>query len=89
VTQGQAAFLIYRTDADGVLLFAIPATPQIPLAAFASLGILHLVDSDRAALHTAGSIAPTLVFKELHCRVFISTGYWYLCDCDGFRDVMP
>ena len=64
-------FLVNRADADGELLLAIPAAPEEALAAFACVGVKHLVDIHAAAMDTGGSITPALIFEEFHRCEFI------------------
>lgn len=80
---GQSGLLVDRTNANCVLLFAIPATPEIPAVALARFGIGHLVDFNTATLHTARSRAPTLFFKELNCGQFVRAGERNLRDYVG------
>jgi hypothetical protein len=72
---GVAEYTAQSADGD----VAIPAAPQIPLAALARRSILHLVDSNGAALYTAGSIAPTLFFEEFNGQQFIGASRWNPC----------
>ena len=85
----QTAFFIDRIDSDGVLFLAIPTAPQEPLVALASCRILHLIDVHRAALHTAGSIAPTLKFKELDGRRFVAARQGNVFNNRRFREIVP
>jgi hypothetical protein len=72
----------------GVLLFAIPAAPQEPLAALSGLGVLHLVDFDAATLHTARRISPPLLLKEFDRCQFIRASQWNLCDDGRFGEIV-
>ena len=58
VAQFDARFLIHGANPHRVLLFAIPAAPQVAAAPLARLGILHLVYIDAATANTARRIAP-------------------------------
>jgi hypothetical protein len=58
-------FLIDRTDADRVLLLAIPAAPQVTAVSFARFGVGHLVHIYTPAMHTARIRAPTLLLQKL------------------------
>lgn len=88
VLHWQPGLLIYRPDPYGVLLFAIPATPQEPLAALSGFGVFHLVHVHRTALHAARCIAPTLEFKELNSRNFVTARQRNVLDDRRFREIM-
>ena len=81
-------FFINRADADGVLLLAVPATPEIPLVPIASLGVHHLVHVHAATAHTVRCIAPALLFKEFYGCQFIRASKWDCTDDFGFREVV-
>jgi hypothetical protein len=68
-----------RADADGELLLAPVATPEVPGAALAVLpeDLLHV---GIAAPGAAGGGAPPLALQELDCGVLIGTGHWELGD---------
>jgi hypothetical protein len=66
MTKVKPRFFVHRADPNRVLLLAIAATPQVPLAALARLAIRHFVDVGRLAVNAGGSIAPTLTLQKLH-----------------------
>lgn len=76
--ESDAAFLVHRTDANSVLLFAIMAAPKVSLIALTRLRVRHFVNVNGAALDTAGSVSPAQRFKELYSLEFIRTGRWNL-----------
>ena len=80
----QPGLFIHRADTDGVLLFAIVAAPEETFVALRCLGILHLVDADRAAFNTARAITPTLHFEEFDGGKLIRASGWNLFDDLGF-----
>ena len=86
--EGNSALFIHRTDSNRVLFLAIAAAPQEPLVALSGLGVLHLVNRDRPALHAAGSIAPALLLKELDGGKFIRACKWDFFNHIRLREVM-
>lgn len=72
VTELDARFLVNRADADGVLLFAIAAAPQVTIVAFASLCVFHLVHFHASAFDASRSVAPSLLFQKLHGCEFVA-----------------
>ena len=66
MAQGQSAFLVDRTNANRVLLFAIVTAPEKSFVAFARLGIAHLVNILGLAVRAAGRTIPALRLHEFH-----------------------
>lgn len=68
-----ATDLIHSANADGVLPFAITATPQEPFVALSGLSVNHFININTSAMHTARVNTPALLLKELHCGQFVRT----------------
>lgn len=65
VPEFDSRFFVNCANPDRVLLFAVPAAPEITIISLAGLGIGHLVDIDATTVDTAGICAPTLMLQKL------------------------
>ena len=71
MAQRQARFFINRADANGVLLRAIAATPEIALVPSA-IFVSHFIHVRAFAMRTARRIAPALRLEKLNREQFIA-----------------
>jgi hypothetical protein len=88
MTHRKPGFLVNRPDSDCVLLFAVPATPEVTAIALSRLSISHFVDGDTATLHTAWIVSPTLHLEEFDSRKFVCASGWNPFDNAGLREVV-
>ena len=72
VAQFDARFLVDRADPHRVLLFAIPAAPQVATVPLSRLGVFHFVDLDTATLDARWRITPALLFQKLDGGQFVA-----------------
>jgi len=76
--QGDSAILKNGAKPHGALSFAITATPQESSATLASFPVGHFVHVGAFAVDALRSIAPPLLFYELHGYRLIHAGEWEL-----------
>ena len=86
--QFNSGFFIHRANANRVLQLAIEAAPQESSIPLASLGVLHLVDMNATAMHTARIRAPAHTLQKLDCGEFIGTSQGNLLDDWRARQLM-
>src|SRR5437899_11840043 len=85
----KAAFLVHCANPNGVLLLAIPATPEKPLVSLARLGVCHLVDFDASAVDTGRSVAPTQSLQQFYGGQLIRASHRHYADQFGLGKLRP
>lgn len=76
-----AGFFKYGSKPHRELLFAVIATPQETLVAFAGLGVFHHVHVRRLAMGANRLAIPETLFQKFNCRLFIAAGQRHFFNC--------
>ena len=76
----EAGFFVDGSDANGVLILAVVATPKETLVALARLAVGHFVNAGRTAMNATRGFTPTLFLEKFNGGGFVRTSQWDIID---------